>query len=48
MNRVLEDYKIPGHKTLSIIVPREDGPRKNKKGNQENTLQLELNLNSNL
>jgi hypothetical protein len=46
MNRVLEEFKIPGYKTRAIIVPRVEGTRKNEKGNNKQTLQLELDLNS--
>ena len=32
MNRVLEEFKIPGYKTFSIIVPRDEGYSKNNRG----------------
>ncbi|WP_281252776.1 hypothetical protein [Sutcliffiella horikoshii] len=44
MNEIIKEYKIPGHKTFTVIVPR-SGSRKQK---ATNALQLELNFKSDL
>jgi len=42
VNEILKEYKIPGHKTFIVIVPRSDS----RKQKGTNALQLEISFKS--